>query len=321
METTTSASYPLQDRSSTARRKQKDVLAVSPQTNFILNGLFIIYGCLCLLPILLVISVSFSDEKSIALHGYKLIPLKFSLSAYKYLWFDIHSILTAYGISILTTVAGTAAGLIMTALFAYPLSRKDFHFRGIFSFFIFFTMIFSGGLVPWYLMYANVLQMKDTLLALIVPGLLMNAFYVIIMRTFFQTTIHPSIIESATMEGASEGRILVQIIAPLSLPVFATIGLFYSLGYWNGWYNSLIFINNDEIINLQYMMYKVLMNLQFLLANAQAGSGPSSTEIANLPNESVRMAMCIVGTGPMVFAYPFFQKYFVKGLTVGAVKG
>ncbi|MBP3962780.1 carbohydrate ABC transporter permease [Paenibacillus sp. DLE-14] len=310
----------MQDEPSAARRKRRDVLAVSTKSNIILNIIFILYGCLCLLPILLVVGVSFSDEKSIALHGYKLIPEKFSLSAYKYLWFDIHSIIAAYGISILVTVVGTIAGIMMTALFAYPLSRKDFHFRGFFSFFIFFTMIFSGGLVPWYLVYTNLLHLKDTIFALIVPGLLMNAFYVIIMRTFFQTTIHPSIIESATMEGAGEGRILVQIVVPLSLPVFATIGLFYSLGYWNGWYNSLIFINNDDIINLQYMMYKVLMNLQFLLANAQAG-GPSSTEIANLPSESVRMAMCIVGTGPMVFAYPFFQKYFVKGLTVGAVKG
>ncbi|SFT08461.1 carbohydrate ABC transporter permease [Paenibacillus sp. BC26] len=320
METTTSVNYSLQDEPSAVRRNPRDVLAVSTKSNIILNIIFILYGCLCLLPILLVVGVSFSDEKSIALHGYKLIPEKFSLSAYKYLWFDIHSIIAAYGISILVTVVGTIAGIMMTALFAYPLSRKDFHFRGFFSFFIFFTMIFSGGLVPWYLVYTNLLHLKDTIFALIVPGLLMNAFYVIIMRTFFQTTIHPSIIESATMEGASEGRILVQIVVPLSLPVFATIGLFYSLGYWNGWYNSLIFINNDDIINLQYMMYKVLMNLQFLLANAQAG-GPSSTEIANLPSESVRMAMCIVGTGPMVFAYPFFQKYFVKGLTIGAVKG
>ncbi|SDX07246.1 carbohydrate ABC transporter permease [Paenibacillus sp. CF384] len=320
METTSSVNYSLQDEPSAVRRNQRDILAVSTKSNIILNIIFILYGCLCLLPILLVVGVSFSDEKSIALHGYKLIPEKFSLSAYEYLWFDIHSIITAYGISILVTVVGTIAGIIMTALFAYPLSRGDFHFRGFFSFFIFFTMIFSGGLVPWYLVYTNLLHLKDTIFALIVPGLLMNAFYVIIMRTFFQTTIHPSIIESATMEGAGEGRILVQIVVPLSLPVFATIGLFYSLGYWNGWYNSLIFINNDDIINLQYMMYKVLMNLQFLLANAQAG-GPSSTEIANLPSESVRMAMCIVGTGPMVFAYPFFQKYFVKGLTVGAVKG
>jgi putative aldouronate transport system permease protein len=303
------------------KRKYKDSLTVSPRTNVILNSIFLIYSALCLLPILLVVAVSFSDEKSVALHGYKLIPQNFSLAAYKYLWFDIHSIMTAYGISIIVTIVGTIAGLLMTALFAYPLSRQDFNFRGFFSFFIFFTMIFNGGLVPWYLVYTNLLHMKDTIFALIIPSLLMNAFYVIIMRTFFQTTIHPSIIESASIEGASEGRILVQIILPLSLPVFATIGLFYSLGYWNGWYNSLVFINNDKIINLQYMMYKVLINLQFLLTNAQAGSGPSSTEIAKLPNETVRMAMCIIGTGPMVFAYPFFQKYFVKGLTIGAVKG
>jgi putative aldouronate transport system permease protein len=320
LETSTSMKNPFDDAPG-IKRKYKDMLTVSPRTNFILNFFFLIYSCLCLLPVLLVVAVSFSDEKSVALHGYKLIPEKFSLAAYQYLWFDVHSIMTAYGISIFVTLVGTIAGLLMTALFAYPLSRQDFNFRGFFSFFIFFTLIFNGGLVPWYLVYANFLHIKDTISALIIPGLLMNAFFVIIMRTFFQTTIHPSIIESASMDGASEGRIFVQIVLPLSLPVLATIGLFYTLGYWNGWYNSLIFINNDKIINLQYMMYKVLINLQFLLANVQAGSGPSSTEIAKLPNETVRMAMCIIGTGPMVFAYPFFQKYFVKGLTIGAVKG
>ncbi|MFC5531438.1 carbohydrate ABC transporter permease [Cohnella yongneupensis] len=303
------------------KKKYKEALAVTPRTNIVLNLLFLFYSCLCLFPILLVVAVSFSDEKSIALHGYSLIPESFSLAAYKYLWFDIHSIMKAYGISILVTVIGTLAGLLMTALFAYPLSRRDFNFRGFFSFFIFFTLIFNGGLVPWYLVYVNIVPVKDSILALIIPSLLMNAFFVIIMRTFFQTTIHPSIIESASIEGASEFKIFLRIVLPLSLPVLATIGLFYSLGYWNGWYNSLVFINNDKIINLQYMMYKVLMNLQFLISNAQAGSGPSSTEIANLPNETVRMAMCIVGTGPMVFAYPFFQKFFVKGLTIGAVKG
>jgi putative aldouronate transport system permease protein len=320
LDTSTSMKNPFDDASG-VKRKYKDMLAVSPRANFILNFFFLIYSCLCLLPVWLVVAVSFSDEKSIALHGYKLFPEKFSLAAYQYLWFDIHNIMTAYGISIFVTLVGTIAGLLMTALFAYPLSRQDFNFRGFFSFIIFFTLIFNGGLVPWYLVYANFLHMKDTIFALIIPSLLMNAFFVIIMRTFFQTTIHPSIIESASMDGASEGRIFVQIVLPLSLPVLATIGLFYSLGYWNGWYNSLIFINNDKIINLQYMMYKVLINLQFLVANAQAGSGPGSSEIAKLPNETVRMAMCIIGTGPMVFAYPFFQKYFVKGLTIGAVKG
>ncbi|WP_227013675.1 carbohydrate ABC transporter permease [Paenibacillus psychroresistens] len=320
MAISTSMQKPFDDAPG-SKRKYKDSLSVSPRANLFLNCLFIIYSCICLMPVLLVVAVSFSDEKLIALHGYKLIPEKLSFAAYQYLWFDIHNIMTAYGISIIVTLAGTLVGLLMTAMFAYPLSRQDFDFRGFFSFFIFFTLIFNGGLVPWYLVYVNVLHIKDTIFALIIPGLLMNAFFVIIMRTFFQTTIHPSIIESASMDGASEARIFVQIVLPLSLPVLATIGLFYSLGYWNGWYNSLIFINNDKIINLQYMMYKVLMNLQFLLTNVQANSGSSTTEISKIPNETVRMAMCIIGTGPMVFAYPFFQKYFVKGLTIGAVKG
>ncbi|MFC5470569.1 carbohydrate ABC transporter permease [Cohnella suwonensis] len=303
------------------KRKYRHPNDVNPAAHFAINLLFVGYSLLCLLPILLVLAVSFSDERVIALHGYSLLPEKFSLDAYAYLWSDREQILRSYGVSIVTTLAGSAVGLLMTAMFAYPLARGDFSFRTFFSFFIFITMIFNGGLVPWYLIYTNVIDLKDTMLALIVPGLLLNGFSVIMVRTFFQTTIHPSLIESANIDGAGEMRIFFRIVLPLSLPVMATIGLFYTLGYWNNWFNSMVFINDDKLINLQYLMYKAMVNLQVLFANAQSGSGSGVTDLANQPNETVRMAMCIVGMGPIVLAYPFFQKYFVKGLTIGAIKG
>jgi putative aldouronate transport system permease protein len=310
-----------QNTSSVVTKKAyKDPNAISSPANVILNGFFIIYSLLCLLPIFLVLAVSFSDEKSVALDGYKLIPSKFSFAAYEFVFNDFDKILKGYEISIIVTVIGTLLGLFMTALFAYPLARHSFTYRRFFSFFIFFTMIFNGGLVPWYLVYSKYLHINDTLFALVIPGHLLGAFYVIMMRTFFQQTIHPSIIESASIDGASEYRIFFTVVLPLSLPVIATIGLFYTLGYWNDWFNSLVFMNNDKMVNLQYLMYKVMRNLQFLLSNAST-SGSTTGEIAKLPNETVRMAMAIIGMGPIVLAYPFFQKYFVKGLTVGAVKG
>ncbi|WP_438444109.1 carbohydrate ABC transporter permease [Gorillibacterium sp. sgz5001074] len=302
------------------RKGYRDPHAVSGPAHAALNAVFIVYSLICLLPILLVLTVSFSDEKSVAIDGYRLIPEKFSLTAYRFVFNDFDKVLRGYEVSILATVIGTLAGLLITSLFAYPLARHSFRYRRFFSFFIFFTMIFNGGLVPWYLVYTNVLHINDTLLALIIPNHLLGAFYVIMMRTFFQQTIHPSILESASIDGASEYRIYFTVVLPLSLPVLATIGLFYTLGYWNDWFNSLVFMNNDKMVNLQYLMYKVMRNLQFLISTSSVSSSASG-EIAKLPNETVRMAMAIIGMGPIVLAYPFFQKYFVKGLTVGAVKG
>jgi putative aldouronate transport system permease protein len=300
--------------------KPREINAISPFTNLALNILFGVYTILCLLPILIVLAVSFSDQKQVTLHGYNIIPRKFSLDAYSYLFHDFGQIAHSYGLSISVTIIGTLLGLLMTALFAYPISRRDFSFRSFFSFFLFFTMIFGGGLVPWYIVYSNWFDLRDTIWALIIPGLLFNGFNVIIMRTFFQSSIHPSIVESASIDGAGEIRIFFQIVLPLSTPVLATIGLFYTIVYWNDWFNSLVFIQKDQLVSLQYLMYKTMMNLQFLVTHS-ANNGNASGEIAKLPGETVRMAMAMIGIGPIVLAYPYFQKYFVKGLTIGAVKG
>ena len=290
-------------------------------SQLLLHLFFICLSLACLLPVLLVISISFSDENTVVANGFKFYPEKFSLDAYSFLYNQLSQIITAYGVTIFVTVVGTLLSLLLIALYAYPLSRRELRHRNKFALFIFLTMIFNGGLVPWYLVYVNLLHLKDSVWSLIIP-LFLQPFFVIIMRTFFQTTIPDSIIESATIDGASEVKIFYKIILPLSLPVLATIGLFNTLNYWNDWFLSLIFITKGNGISLQYLMYKTLLNIQYLTTNENAASQLSKMgAVVNLPSQTLRMAMAVVGMGPIIFAYPFFQKYFVKGLTIGAVKG
>ena len=302
------------------KKRKRNINEISDTANAVINLFFLLYSAACLLPLLVVLSVSLSDQKMVTLYGYRLIPQQFTLTAYQYLLYDSAQIVKAYGISILVTAVGTVISVLVTALIAYPLSRQDFKFRNIFAFYVFFTMIFNGGLVPWYLVWTDLFSIRDTLFALIVPNHLMSAFFVMIMRTFFKNSIHSSIIESASIDGAGEWRILFRIVMPLSLPVLATIGLFNTLNYWNDWFNSLVFIRNKELFSLQFLMYKVLMSIQFLANNPEV-SRVAGNQLSMLPTETARMAMAIIGIGPIVLAYPFFQRYFVKGLTVGAIKG
>ncbi|KRF19238.1 carbohydrate ABC transporter permease [Paenibacillus sp. Soil787] len=296
-------------------------MATYKLSQLLLHLFFICLSLACLLPVLLVISISFSDENTVVANGFKFFPEKFSLDAYGFLFNQLSQIITAYGVTIFVTVVGTLLSLLLIALYAYPLSRRELRHRNKFALFIFLTMIFNGGLVPWYLVYVNLLHLKDSVWSLIIP-LFLQPFFVIIMRTFFQTTIPDSIIESATIDGASEVKIFYKIILPLSLPVLATIGLFNTLNYWNDWFLSLIFITKGNGISLQYLMYKTLLNIQYLTTNENAASQLSKMgAVVNLPSQTLRMAMAVVGMGPIIFAYPFFQKYFVKGLTIGAVKG
>ncbi|WP_371318217.1 carbohydrate ABC transporter permease [Paenibacillus elgii] len=255
------------------------------------------------------------------INGYNFIPESFSLSAYQFLFKDWEQIVRSFGVSVFVTAVGTFISVIIMAMYAYPISRRDFPHKNVFSFFMFFTMLFNGGLVPWYLVYTQMLNFKNTLLALILP-LLVSAFFVLMLRTFFSGTIPPALIESAKMDGAGEFRIFAQIILPLSLPVLATVSLFQTLNYWNDWFTSLVFITGNQNVNLQYLMYKTMLDIQFLTSNTQALQAINQSGGGlHLPTETVRMAMAVLGIGPIVFAYPFFQKYFVKGLTVGAVKG
>lgn len=271
---------------------------------------------LCIIPFLLIISSSLTEEAKIVENGFQLFPAAFSVEAYTLLFKYPAQMMKAYGVTIAVTAIGTLAGLFLTAMTAYVLQRKDFKWRNKFSFFFFFTTLFSGGLVPWYLMIVNYLDLKDRLIVLILP-MLLNVFYIIVMKSFM-SGIPEAITESAKIDGAGDFRIFIQLMLPLSKPALATIGLFIALAYWNDWYNALLFVSNENLMPLQYYLYKMLGNMDGM-RRAMVSSGAVVT--MNIPTESLKMAMTIVATGPILLAYPFIQRYFVQGLTIGAVKG
>lgn len=290
---------------------------ISTPANVVLHVLLAVFAVACFIPLVNVLSVSLSDQKSILQFGYRLVPKSWSGQAYRFMWDDLAQIGRSYGVSTIVTAAGTLASIVLTALYAYPLSRRDFPYRKHFAIFLFITMLFNGGLVPFYVLYTQYLHIRDSLVALILPYLV-NPFYVIIMRTYITSSVPDSLIEAAKLDGASEPYILVRIVFPVALPVFATIALFVSIVYWNDWFMSLLFISNPRNVSIQFYMYKTILNIQYMLINSNLAA---RVDITKIPTETVRMAMAIVGIGPIVFAYPFFQRYFVKGLTLGAVKG
>lgn len=292
---------------------------ISFGANVLCNILFIIYAVLCVGPLLLVVMISVTSEKSILANGYSFFPQEFSTKAYDYLISAGGRIWRAYGISIFVTIVGTLLSLLVICMYAYPLSRSSFKYKNQFAFFAFFTMIFGGGLVPWYIVYSQLIPIKNTIWILIVPYL-MNTWFMMIMRTFYRTTIPESIIESARIDGAGEFRTFFVIVLPLCKAGLATIGLFCTLNYWNDYYLPLVFVTKTQNYNIQYLMYETLSSIQTLLNSSNAVSEASKI-LAELPSEGVRMAIAVISIGPIVLAYPFFQKYFVKGLTVGAVKG
>ncbi|MBY9078344.1 carbohydrate ABC transporter permease [Paenibacillus sp. HN-1] len=250
--------------------------------------------------------------------GFSMFPAHYSLEAYRYLWNSSSEILRSYGITIFVTIVGTAVSLTMTALLAYPLSRRDYPARNVIAFAVFFTLLFNGGLVPSYLVYTQMLHIKNTIWALIVPGLLMNGFNVMLMRTFFLTSIPMPIIESAKIDGAGEWRTFGSIILPLSMPILATVGLFQTIAYWNDWNNGLIYLTDSKLYGIQSLLNRILTDTQFL---SSSSFGADPTLLQSAPIETVKMAIAVIGVIPILIAYPFFQKYFVKGIVVGAVKG
>ena len=299
-------------------KRKVNVNAISNRANFIINLFFVIYSVLCIAPVLLVLAISFTSENEIILHGFSFIPREFSLEAYSFLLRDISSIARAYGISIFVTVAGTSLSVLCMALYAYPISRSDFPARKFFTFYIFFTMLFNGGLVATYFVNTQLFHMKNTVYALIIP-LMMSPFSVLIVRTFYMQSVPKELIESAKIDGASEFRIFLKIVAPLSKPAIATIALFDTLSYWNDWFSSLLYISEKKLYTLQYTMYTALMNVQYLLKFGQNLS--QDLGMNTLPTQTVRFAMVLIAIGPIALAYPYFQKYFVKGLTIGSIKG
>lgn len=274
-----------------------------------------IMAILCLLPFVILISSSFTSEAYIRTHGYSVLIKDFSLQAYQVIFKNPMTVLRAYGVSILVTGVGTFLGTLLITITAYVISRKDFKYRNQVAFFFYFTTLFNGGMVSTYIFYIQYLHLKNSLLALIFPGMF-NVFYLLIMRSFVNA-IPTSLIEAAKIDGAGEWRILFQVIIPLLKPGIATVSLFLALGYWNDWYNAMLYINNTDKFPLQYMLYNMLQQTQ-ALARVAAQSG---IPVADIPSNSLKMAMAVVATGPILLVYPFVQKYFVKGITVGSVKG
>ena len=285
----------------------------------IISAVFIFIALVCVIPVVLVLVTSLTKQEAISTYGYSFFPKQWSFDAYRYIWSTARqTILNAYGITIFTTVIGTVLGVLIVALYAYPISRNDFKYRNVFAFFSFFTMLFSGGMVSWYMVCTSVLHLGNTVWALILPGI-MNSWYVVILRTFFATSIPPSVIESAKIDGANEYTILFRLVMPLALPGLATIALFFTLKFWNDWYNALMFITDERLRNLQFLLQSMLSKIQ-LLAESDGSSYMTET-ITEIPSDSVRMALCMIAAGPILIVYPFFQRYFIQGLTVGAVKG
>ncbi len=283
--------------------------------NIIGYVLITIITIFCLLPFIMVVSGSLTNEEYIIMHGYSLWPKDFSTQAYKTIFTYPKQILTAYGVTIMVTIIGTALGLFLISMGAYVLNRKDFKYRNGMSFYIYFTTLFGGGLIPWYILMTKYLHLKDTYLVLILP-LLMTPFLIILMRNFFKS-IPDSIVESAKIDGAGDFTIYAKLIMPLSKSALATIGLFLALAYWNDWFISSIYIDTPSKYTLQYLLYKILQDAEFLKSNA-ASNVTSSIQI---PTETLKLATAVVATGPVILFYPFVQKYFVDGLIVGAVKG
>ncbi|AWB43312.1 sugar ABC transporter permease [Paenibacillus sp. CAA11] len=272
---------------------------------------------LCLFPFLLIISASLTQNESIVRDGYHLLPQAWSLEGYRMVFRFPEQVLRAYGVTIMTTVLGTLGGLFLITMAGYVLQRKDFKYRNVFSFYIYFTTLFGGGLVPWYIMITKYLQLTDTYAVLILPGL-MTPFLVILMKNFIRSAVPEELIESAKIDGAGDFRIYYRIVLQLSMPGIATVGLFLALAYWNDWFTSSLFINDQSKFQLQYYLYNVMNAMQFV---NQMGAGSGVSLGTDIPTESTKMAMAIVVTGPILFLYPFVQRYFVKGLTIGAVKG
>lgn len=293
---------------------------ISKSSNVVLNIIFIIMALACVIPVLLVVAISFSAEESITEYGYRFIPKVFSTEGYTFLISQGTMITRALGISLFVTIVGTVLGVLLTTLMGYVLSRPDYKLNGFLTMVVFIPMVFNGGLVSTYFIVSQFLGLKNSVWALILP-LCVSSFNVVVCRTFFKTTIPESLVESAKMDGANQLVIFGRIVLPISLPVLATIGLFLCFAYWNDWYQAMLYIDDTKLLPLQALLNQILTNIQMLAQNA-ATIGVSAAEmLANMPQEAARMAIVVIIVLPIACAYPYFQKYFISGLTVGAVKG
>ena len=274
---------------------------------------------LTLSPFVLLLMSSVSSESSLIRNGYQFWPQTFSLDAYKYILRNSDTILRAYGLTIMTTAVGTLLSLFLTITLAYPLSRKKLKGRNVITFLIFFTMLFHGGVVPSYILWARYLKIKNTFWALVLPNLLINPFHLILMKNYFENSIPQEIMEAAELDGAGPIGVLGYVILPMGKPIIATIAMFTILTYWNDWTNALYFVSDSRLWSLQILLQNILNNVQFLSKNSQVAS-QIGLSVASIPSVSVRMAIAVLGVLPILVLFPFFQKYIVKGISLGAVK-
>ena len=283
--------------------------------------ILVIMSLLAILPMILMLTSSFTDNDYLIANGYSYFPEKWSVYAYEYIFKTGNSVIRAYGVSIILTAVGTACALVITTLLAYAISKRELPGRGVITFLVVFSMLFNGGLVPTYMVYSSILNLKNTFWALLIPGLLMNGFNVMLMKSYFCSSIPEEILDASYMDGAGEVRTFLSVVVPLSKPIMATIALFSGMAYWNDWMNGYIYITKrTELYSVQNLLNRMMQNIQFL---SQSSSNVQNANVGlnAIPLASVRMAMATVGILPIIVIYPFVQKYFVKGITLGGVKG
>jgi putative aldouronate transport system permease protein len=275
-----------------------------------------------LFPFVLLIISSFTDNESAIINGYSFVPKKWSLEAYIYILREWRTLGRAYGVTVLVTGLGTTLSLLLTSMLAYALSKDDLPGKNILIFFVVFTMLFNGGLVSTYFVYSNIFKIRNTIWSLIVPGLLMNGFTIMLFRNYYRFNIPQSLFEVAKLDGIGEATVFIRIVVPLSLPIFATIGLMTAIAYWNDWTNGLYYLTErggSHLYSIQNILNRINENIQFLANNASRMGG-QTIDTSQLPSTTIRMAVAAVGIIPILVVYPFFQKYFVRGITIGAVK-
>lgn len=276
-------------------------------------------GIVALFPMVLLVVASFTDENELIVNGYQILPKKLSLEAYSYMWKQAPMIVRAYLVTIGTTAVGTSLSVLLTTSIAYPMARRSFKYRNVLSFFVYFTMLFNGGLVPQYIMWTTIFHIRDTYAALIFPNLLMTAFNIFLVRNYYTNSLPEELYEAAQLDGASEFGIFSKVVFPLAKPVVATISLFSGLAYWNSWTNALYYVRDPKYFGIQNLLMRIMKNIEYLRTGAAEMTAEGAA--VTLPGNSIRMALAFVGVLPILIIYPMLQKYFIKGVVVGAVKG
>lgn len=278
-----------------------------------------IFALLSFSPFILIAVSSVSSTESLINKGYSFFPSSLSVDSYLYMLAQSKILIRSYGVSLFVTTVGTVISLIITPMLAYPLSRPDFKLRNLFTFLVFFSLLFNGGVVPAYIMWTKLFSLKNTIWALIIPTYLMNGFNVLLVKNYFERNIPRDLIEAAQIDGADELTIFTQVMMPLSTPVIATVGMFTGLAYWNDWINGLYYINDPSLYGVQQLLIRILSNIAFLRSSAAASV--VGNIVISLPGDSIRMALAVIGILPILIIFPILQKYFIRGVVIGAVKG